>query len=390
MHIINTNEEKIYMKIRKLIMCFLVLVITLLSIYPVNVSAFGSFDTAEEIALSKITVGTLLTKEDVSYYKFTTTDNDSFYKIELRNSEVTDTIAFFLYSDSDLTTEVYNVYANIASIGQDTRKLERNHTYYIAVKNAYSHIGNATGNFKLNVTEIKDDVSDDFKNSKYIPLNKKFTYNLNAKNDIDYFKFKTSSNDSFYNIELSNSGATDNIGMYLYSEADLTSGISDVTAYVAKAASIKQKLKPNTTYYIIVQRPSDWYAPIGTYKININEIKDDASDSFKKSKALSVNKKSTYKINVTGDIDYFKFKPTKSGIYSITFANKNCDGYIDAVIFSEDDITQNIGLIQSNKMSKNTSTYKLKANHTYYISVNAGYFYSNISGEYSLTIKLNK
>lgn len=378
------------MKIRKFITFFLASIITLLSIYPANVSAIGNFDTAEEITLSKTTVGTLLTKEDTSYYKFTTTNNDSFYNIELRNSEATDTIALYLCSDSDLTTEVYDVYANVASIGQDTRKLNRNHTYYIAVKNAYSFLGTATGKFKLTVTEIKDDVADDFKNSKFIPLNKKVPYNLDAKNDMDYFKFKTSSSDSFYNIELSNSEATDSIGMFLYTEADLTAGISNITANVAQSNSIVQKLMPNRTYYLIVQSPSNWYTPTGTYKINIKEIKDDAPDSFKKSKTLSLNKKNSYKINVDGDIDYFKFKPSNSGTYNITFTNKNCDGYIDAVIFNEDDVTQNIGLIQSTKATKNTSSYKLKANHTYYIAVNERHQYGYVSGEYSLTIKLKK
>lgn len=377
------------MKIRKLVMFFLVVVVTLLSIYPVNASALENFDTAEEITLNKTTIGSLLTKEDVTYFKFTTTNNDSFYRIELRNSEATDDIAFYLYSDSDLTSEVYDVYANVASIGQDTRKLKRSHTYYIAVKNAYS-FSTATGNFKLTVTEIKDDVPDDFINSKFISLNKKVTYNLDSKNDIDYFKFKTSSNDSFYNIELSNSGATDSIGMYLYTEADLTTGISDVTADIAKAASIEQKLKPNTTYYLIVQSPYNWYAPTGTYKINIKELKDDASDSFKKSMTLSLNKKITYKLNVVGDIDYFKYKPSKTGYYNITFANKSCNGYIDATIYYEDDVTQNIGLIQAREASKSASVYKLKANHTYYIAVDQSYRYDSITGEYSLTIKLKK
>jgi hypothetical protein len=280
----------------------------------------------------------------------------------------------FLYSDSDLTTEVFNTYASKASIGQDTRKLIANHTYYIIVKNPYSFY-DSIGNFKLTVTEIKDDIPDNFENSKYVSLNKKSTYNLEAENDIDYFKFKTSARDSFYNIELSNSGATESIGLYLYDEADLTTGISDVTAYVAKATSIVKKLKPNKTYYLIIKRPSNWFNPTGIYKLNIKEIKDDASDTFKKSKALSVNKKNTFKINVAGDIDYFKFKPSKSGKYNITFANKNCDGNIEAIIYNEDDVTQTIGHIQSKKASKNTSAFKLKANHTYYIAVNTSYFY---------------
>ncbi len=328
----------------------------------------------------------MFTKDDLNYFKFTTSNNDSFYNIELRNTEATNTLGLYLYSDGDLTTQIYSVNANKASIGQDTRKLEANHTYYIIVKNPYSFY-DTTGNYKLTVKEIKDDVADDFNKSKLIPLNKKVSYNLEAGNDLDYFKFKTSTSDSFYNIELSNSGVTESIRLYLYTEDDLTTGIASIKSEIANANSIVQKLQPNHTYYLIVQRSYDWDYPTGTYKINIKEIKDDAPDSFKKSKSLSLDKKSTFKINVIGDIDYFKFKPSKSGTYNITFANQNCDGNIDAVIFYDDDVTQSIGVIQSKKATKNTTSYKLKANHIYYISVNQSYQYSSVVGKYSLIIK---
>ncbi len=375
---------------KKSFIVFLIAIITLLSINPVTASATGNFNAAEEVTLSKTYVGTLHTKDDINFYKFTTSKNDSFYKVELRNTEATDTVGLFLYSDSDLTTQIYGLKADQTSVEFDTRKLESNHTYYIVIENYYSFM-NATGNYKLTVNEIKDDVADNFNKSKSIPLNKKVVYNLDASNDVDYFKFKTSSNDSYYNIELSNSGASNYVGLYLYEEDDLTTGISSIKANVAESNSIVQKLQPNRTYYLIVKSPYDWYYPIGTYKVNIKEIKDDAPESFKKSKQLSLNKKNTFKINVLGDIDYFKFKPTKSGNYNITFANKDCAGYIDAVLFKEDDVTQSIGLIRSTKASKNTTNFKLKANHTYYIAVNhQSYQYNNAVGEYTLTISYKK
>lgn len=368
-----------------------ILAITIFTLHPVNTFAATSFDTSDTITLNEEYMGTLATEKDINYYNFTTTGNDSFYKIELRNTEATDSIGLHLYSGNDVTTEVYNFVANKASVNQDTRKLEANHTYYIAVKNPYTYTGSPIGNYKLSVTEIKDDVPDFFNNSLTIPLNKKVTYNLDADKDSDYYKFKTSSNDSFYKIELANSEATDTIGLYLYSEDDVTTEVFEITASKANLSSKISKLEPNHTYYMVVKNPYEYYGnPKGAYKLNIKEIKDDAPDSFDNSIKLSLNKKSTYKLNVDGDIDYFKFKTSKKGTYTITLANKSCSNYVGATIYEENDVTQKIGTVSVNKASKDTQTFKLKANHTYYIAVAKNYDFYNVNGEYSLTIIMKK
>ncbi|WOO35822.1 hypothetical protein R2R35_18770 [Anaerocolumna sp. AGMB13020] len=362
------------------------LVALFFSLLTLRVSAADTFATAESLTLNKISEGTLYTEDYVSYYKFVTSDSDSYYKIELRNTEATENIALSLYSDNDLTTEVYSLSAGKSSVGESSRKLEPNHTYYILVKSQYSSIWLATGKYKLSVSEIKDDVADNFDKSKLIPLNKKVAYNLETEDDVDFFKFKTTTNDSFYKVEISNSGATDGIGIFLYSENDSTTGITDFIVPVAKSNSTVLKLKPNKTYYIAVKRSSSYYKPTGIYKIKIKEIKDDASDTFKKSKTLLFNKKNSFKINTDGDIDYFKFKPSKTGYYNITLAN-GCNDSINATIFNEDDITQNIGSISTIDGTKKTSKFKFKANHTYYISVQKSYSFRTVEGAYSLTLK---
>lgn len=372
---------------KKVIACIIIILTVLLSGIPASVFAADSFSAAETLNLSEPYSDMLESKNDINYYKFTTTNNDSFYKVELRNTEATDTIGLTLYSDDDATTDIYELIAGKANLDSDTRKLEPNHTYYIAVKNPYSYIGNPIGNYKIGVTEIKDDVSDNFNNSKSIHLNKKVAYNLEATNDYDYFKFTTTTNNSYYNIELSNSEATNTIGLVLYSEDDSTTSVLDITANTAALNSKTIKLEKKHTYYLLVSKAYSIDAPTGKYKLKITEIKDDAPDSFDKCIKLPLNKNNTYNLNVNGDVDYFKFKPTKKGAYTITLANKDGNGSISAIIYNEADVTQNIGFISSDKAMKNSNKFKLKANHTYYIAVKNSYDYSYVTGSYSLSIK---
>jgi hypothetical protein len=369
--------------LNKVVTGLILTMVILLSFLPTDVFAGNSFSTADTMALAEWYNGTLEAEDDVDYYKFTTSNNDSFYKVELRNTEATDTIKLALYSEEDATTDVYEISALIAEANSDTRKLMPNHTYYISVQKDYFK---CTGNYKLSVTEIKDDVPDNYSNSKVLSLNKKKTYHLEAVGDSDYFKFTTTSNASYYQIEVANTEATNNIYATLYYEDDKTTDVADLSAYQASIGSKSIKLEPNHTYYFVVQTEK-YTKATGAYKLCVTEIKDDASDTFKNCAKIKLNKKSTYKLNVDGDIDYFKFKASKSGTYTITLANKSGNNAISAVIFSDADITQRIDSITSQEAAKNVMKVKLKKNHTYYISVSKSYYYSSVTGEYSLTIK---
>ncbi|WFR55640.1 hypothetical protein QA584_18765 [Anaerocolumna sp. AGMB13025] len=371
----------------KALICTLLIFVVSVTFFTTNTLAMSDFSTADILTLGTMYTGTLANEDDVNYYKFTTTGNDSYYKVELRNTEATDSIGLFLYSEADLTTEVYDLYASKANLDQDTRKLEANHTYYVVAKNP--GYGRPTGNYKLSVTEIKDDVPDNFKGSKTLSLNKKVAYNLNADGDVDYFKFTTTSRDSYYNIELSNSEATDTISAVLYSEDDSTTEINSFSAYKAEKKAYEGKLKPNHTYYLIVK--NNYYdEPIGTYKLCVKEIKDDASDTFKNCVKLSLNKKSTYNLNVYNDIDYFKIKTSKKASYTITLANKSCDNSIAATIYREDDVTQGVGTITAYQAKKDSKSITLKGNHTYYIAVYSYSDYFPAKGAYSLTVQMKK
>lgn len=362
----------------------IVLAMAILFLFPPVTALAGSdFNTANDIVLNQSYSGTLEIEDDVDYYKFTTSKNDSFYKIELRNTEVTGRIELNLYSGDDATTAVYDFGASIETADFDTRKLEPNHTYYISIQGNYSKY---MGNYKFSVTEIKDDVPDSYGNSTSLPLNKKAACSLEAVGDSDYFKFTTTSKDSYYKIELANTEASDTVTAILYYEDDVTTNKSEIKAYKASLGAKSIKLEPKHTYYIVV-KGSNYDNPQGAYKLSVTEIKDDAADTFKNSKKIALNKKHNYKLNVDGDIDYFKFKASKSGTYTITLANKNKDNSIYATIYSDADITQDMASVSAYNSQKNSIKIKVKKNHTYYIAVQKSYSFYSGTGSYSLIIK---
>lgn len=352
----------------------------------VTVLAGNRFSTADTLVLNASYSDVLLTKDNINYYRFTTSSNDSFYKVELRNTEATDIIGLTLYYEDDITTGIYNFVATKATANYDIRKLEPNHTYYIAVKNPYPAVGSPTGAYKLSVTEIKDDVGDNFSKSTTITLNKKVAYNLNVDGDCDYFKFKTSKNNSYYKIELANSEVTGPVRLVLYSAADSTTSIYELSADKANISSKIIKLAKNRTYYMLVTKTYGYDNPTGIYKVKVTEIKDDAPETFDNSVNITLNKKSTYKLNVDGDVDYFKFTTTNQGNYTITLANTSGNDSISAQIYSDEDVTQKIGAITAHVAAKNSTTLYLKANHTYYISVAKSNSYYSVTGEYAITI----
>ncbi|BCN29556.1 hypothetical protein [Anaeromicropila herbilytica] len=357
----------------------------IVTIIPYNiVSAEGlNYNLSSQLELNKQVTGELKSIDDINYYKFTTTSNDSFYEIELRNSEATDGVNLYLYSENDSTTQSYYLSASKSGIDSNVQKLERNHTYYIVVKSDI--YCSSIGKYKIMVNEIKDDVPDTYKDSVSLPLNKKKTYTLDADGDTDIFKFETTKNDSFYNIELSNSEANDEIRVELYYSDDLTTELTRIYASKSISASKGLKLSKKHTYYLIVQKDTDTSVE-GKYKLKISEIKDDAPDSFNKCVSIPLNKKKTYKLDMDGDIDFFKFKTSKKGTYTLTLANKSANDLISTQIYSEKDVTQVLGDMYVFTTSKSSKTFKLKANHTYYMSVSEFSEYDNVRGAYSITI----
>lgn len=372
------------MKYGKTLTSIIIAMSVIISFIPTSALAADSFITAETLALNELHTGAIENEDDVNYYKFTTSDNDSFYKIELRNTEVTERIKLIIYSGDDDTMNIDDLYAGKAEANSDTIKLVPNHTYYISVQKDYFE---CTGNYKIGVTEIKDDVPDTYSNSTALPLNKKKTYKLDAVGDSDYFKFTTTSNDSYYKIELANTEASDVISATLFYEDDVTTDKLEIPAYKASLGSRVVKLEPNHTYYVVVKTYSSYDSSTGAYKLCVTEIKDDVSDTFKNCSKIYLNRKSTYKLDVDGDVDYFKFKSSKSGTYTITLANKSGNEGIDAIIYSEADVTQRIGTITSFTATKNAIKIKLKKNHTYYVGVAQSISFDPVTGEYSLIIK---
>ncbi|NLK72430.1 MAG: hypothetical protein GX285_05390, partial [Clostridiales bacterium] len=111
-------------KFGAIIISFFITIAIALSSQPKTTYAGNNFSEANNLELNKLYSEALETEDDVNFYKFTTSNNDSFYKIELRNTEVSESISLTLYSEDDPTTNVYDLIVYKATAKTDTKKLE--------------------------------------------------------------------------------------------------------------------------------------------------------------------------------------------------------------------------------------------------------------------------
>lgn len=351
--------------------------------FSISNAAQGAVSNATTIFLNTDYTGQISSKNDAKWYKFTTTSNKSFYRLELKNLSIKDNCYFEVYTKNN-EREFRDCFYYNKGDNDQYLKLEKNTTYYIKVT-SYK-----TGNYKLKVCESKDDIGDDKNSSKSIQLNKFYTGSINAKKtyndkvafDEDYYKFTTTKNNSFYRFDTKNLNIEDSCYFEIYTKDDEREYRK--TLYRNREESDEYlKLEKNTTYYVRVTCDK-----VGKYKFKIQEVKDDAPDSMKTSKQIylnktyngSINAKKTYNDKIASDEDWYKFTTNSSDTnYTFNIKNNNIEDIANFYILTKDDEEKFSDRLYKKHSSSNK--IKLLKNTTYYIKVN-----SNTPGQYSFSI----
>ncbi len=150
---------------------------------------------------------------------------------------------------------------------------------------------------------------------------------------------------------------------------------------------IKYKLQKGKTYYIGVRAYSS--TATGDYRMRVGYW-DDYGNTIAKAHKIENYDSTEGEINYKGDVDVFKFSPSKDGIYSIE-AISNFDSYGFLYDSEGAELTSND---DGNKKGESDNerdfyiNYRLKANNTYYIKIK-NYYSNNLEdiGNYTLKIK---
>lgn len=209
--------------------------------------------------------------------------------------------------------------------------------------------------------------------------------NLSTDCRRQYITFTTSGNKSWYQITGINSSCNDDIEMQLYNadRSKLSIGVlgTDSKSCIApnSAGQILLELTPNTTYYLLVESAWDAIPAYGDFKVNLTEIIDDYGDTYSTCKSLTLGNEISGNINVSKDIDFFKFT---------TDADENCYYNINLINIDASELTCQL---YDGNLVKDDYTYaykneqcnilkKLAPNQTYYLGV------SDSAGNYKLKV----
>jgi len=322
----------------------------------------------------KLTLGTQ--KEDKSsangyyWYKFTTTSNNSFYRIRLWNISGTSGCAAYLL-DSD-GNQIDYFYAGKGSSDFEDNKLKKSTTYYVRVT-AYSGT-----TYKLVSAERKDDANDSKGKANALTLGKTFTRAINAEYDVDWYKFTTTGKNSFYRVKLKNVG----IDAYCYAVLYNSNGTQETYLLANKGIVDLEDIKIPTkgTYYLQVYSSS--YSKLGKYQIGVHQRVDDANDTKSGSKTLALGKAFNGAINAQEDVDWFKFKTTSTGKYRATLRNISIDSNCWAIVYTSDGTAKTYVL--SGEGEVDYYDFKLTGNKTYYVKVYASSYKE--TGKYRLLV----
>lgn len=318
----------------------------------------GSFDTADEIVTEKDIIGTNTSAYDVlsltestlvdnDYYKFTTAKK-GVISLTLTHAAVAENHT--LVDKALYTVNLYDkdkniIYTFTSAYGELTTKslqigLQAG-TYYVSVIGKLADSGIYT--LKVNYKEKDNwecESNDTADTANSIKSDKTYNGSLHSATDVDFFKIKMSKNGSlsfkFMQELVKGSTSSTCYKVNLYSAEDLSSSI-----YELKVKGEDTSIKSPTiglakgTYYVKVQSvvyvTQEYKIKVTTtaseyYEREYNDITSQATN-------IKLGKNYTGSIRANDDVDYYKFKVTKSGSVTLKFMQDLVKGYTTSTCY---------------------------------------------------------
>lgn len=215
---------------------------------------------------------------ETDFFRFTTDNSNSYYEIAGYGTG-SETAELKLYEGPDSSYAHQDMWVGSGSSNAMARKLEKNHTYYICMSGNWD---DAT-RYKVKVSKIPDDASDDFAGAVKLSDGKYKSGTIEIDGDVDFYRFKTAKKTTAYQLDLKNTSAiTEHITLYTRNDiASANSKVNNYYLYGGEQTTIWLNLSKNHTYYLKV----DGGDGNATYKIALTSakktIKKKAPSSFK-------------------------------------------------------------------------------------------------------------
>jgi RHS repeat-associated protein len=315
-------------------------------------------NTATVIEAGVETSGIIDYAADVDMFKFTTTDA-GIYVFESMGS--TDTLGYLYTAGGSTLTSGSGSSLNLNFFL--SYQLSANTTYYLKVSHQYYSDKDTagTGEYTVKAYKHQDDYGDSFGSATQVEVGIELKGNFGHIGDADYITFIPTINGS-YTIETA--GTTDTYG-YLYDSAQVQKAYDDNSAGGGNFR-IKYELSAGERYYLkIIPYSSSSY---GQYRLRIFMGADDFGNDINSSTAITVGAETSCTINYGGDMDFFKFSPSKNGIFNIkstgaTDTFGEIYDYTGAMIGFSDNTDDSDGNFNMTQSLQSGNTYYLKVRH---------------------------
>lgn len=305
-----------------------------------------------------------LAAKDKVYYQITTDGSRGYYSITCHNNG-NESLDINLYNGpgTDYATTI-NSYVSRNSNQTYTKYLNPNTTYYLEVTSYYG----TTGFVYLN--KIADDYGNTFAEATPISFGQMVEGQIEVSglSETDFFRFTTDNSNSYYEIAGYGIGS-ETAELKLYEGPDSSYAHQDMWVGSGSSNAMARKLEKNHTYYICMSGNWD---DATRYKVKVSKIPDDASDDFAGAVKLSDGKYKSGKIEIDGDVDFYRFKTAKkTTAYQLDLKNTSTITE-HFTLYTRNDIASANSKVNNYYLyggEQTTIWLNLSKNHTYYLKV---------------------
>lgn len=300
-----------------------------------------------------------------TFYQITTDGSRGYYSITCHNNG-SESLDINLYNGpgTDYATTI-DSYISRNSNQTYTRYLNPNTTYYLEVTSYYG----TTGFVYLN--KIADDYGNTFAEATPISFGQMVEGQIEVSglNETDFFRFTTDNSNSYYEITGYGTG-NESVELKLYEGPDSSYAHQDMSVSSGSSRAMARKLEKNHTYYICMS--GNYWGDATRYKVKVSKIPDDASDDFAGAVKLSDGKYKSGKIEIDGDVDFYRFKTAKkTTAYQLDLKNTSTITE-HFTLYTRNDIASANSKVNNYYLyggEQTTIWLNLSKNHTYYLKV---------------------
>ena len=306
-----------------------------------------------------------LAAKDKVYYQITTDGSRGYYSITCHNNG-NESLDINLYNGpgTDYATTIES-YISRNSNQTYTRYLNPNTTYYLEVTSY-----NGTSGF-VYLNKIADDYGNTFAEATPISFGQMVEGQIEVSglSETDFFRFTTDNSNSYYEIAGYGTGS-ETAELKLYEGPDYSDAHQDMSVGSGSSRAMTRKLEKNHTYYICMS--GNYWEDATRYKVKVSKIPDDASDDFAGAVKLSDGKYKSGKIEIDGDVDFYRFKTAKkTTAYQLDLKNTSTITE-HFTLYTRNDIASANSKVNNYYLyggEQTTIWLNLSKNHTYYLKV---------------------